>query len=203
MNDVSSYIESGILEMYVMGNTTPEETAEVEQMATIHNDVRKEIDAISVALENYAKANAIEPNPIVRTFLIATIDYMERMKKGEAPSYPPVLQLGSKVEDYAEWLEREDLQRETPLEDGEARIIGRTTEAITAIVWLNYGAPPETHTDELEKFLIVEGTCDITIDKDVHKMKAGDVLIIPLHVPHHVKVTSLYPCKIILQRVAA
>lgn len=201
--DVNDFVASGILEMYVMGNTNAEETAEVEQVAALYDDVRKEIQAISIALEEYAKLNDIEPNPSLRPFIMATIDYMGRLKKGETPTFPPMLHLGSGVEDYSQWLERDDLQPAEPVEDAYAAIIGYTPEATTAIVWLRYGAPPETHTDEQEKFLIVEGTCDITIGNDVHKMKPGDVLIIPLHISHHVRVTSGHPCKIILQRIAA
>lgn len=203
MSRVKDYIESGILELYVMGNTTPEETAEVEQMMLLHREVSAEVEDISIALEQYAKANAIEPDPTLRPFVMATIDYIERLKKGEVPATPPMLHEGSKVDDYRQWLTRPDLQLDEPLEDAVARIIAHTPEALTAIVWLKYGAPPETHTAEQERFLIVEGTCEITIGDNTHSMAPGDTLIIPLHVSHHVRVTSAIPCKIILQRVAA
>jgi mannose-6-phosphate isomerase-like protein (cupin superfamily) len=64
-------------------------------------------------------------------------------------------------------------------------------------------SPAEIHHDEYERFLIVEGTCDITIEKKVHHLKSGDFLAIPLFANHTVKVTSNIPCKAILQRVAA
>ncbi len=203
MSDFKDFIESGILEMYVLGHTSADEDQQVQQMAAIHTEVRDEIEAISLALEKYARANAIEPDPTQLTFLMATIEYTERMKKGEQPSFPPMLHMNSKVDDYAQWLNREDLQLNVPLEDAYAHIIGYTPQATTAIVWLRHGAPPETHTAEQEKFLIAEGTCEITIGNDVHSMNPGDVLIIPLHVSHHVRVTSAQPCKIILQRMAA
>lgn len=203
MNDELKLIESGMLELYVLGQTTPAETSEVEQMASMYDSVRDEIDSISMALENYAMANAVEPPVTVRPFLMATIDYMERIKGGEVPAIPPTLHAGSKIADYVQWLDRKDLQPTAPVTDIHASIIASTPEVTTAIVWLKDGAPPETHTSELEKFLIVEGTCNITIGKEVHSMKPGDVLIIPLHASHHVKVTSHYPCKIILQRAAA
>jgi quercetin dioxygenase-like cupin family protein len=68
---------------------------------------------------------------------------------------------------------------------------------------LKEGAPPEIHTDEHEKFLVVEGSCNFTIGTDVHALQSGDYLSIPLHVHHEAKVTSDIPCKIILQRVKA
>lgn len=196
-------IESGILELYVSGCTSAEETAFVERMMAQHEAIRNEVNAISHALEQYALANAIAPDPTIKPFLMATIDYMERMKAGEAPTFPPALHAASTIADYKPWLDRPDMVPEEPMEEASARIIGNTPQAMTAIVWLKYGAPPETHTHEYEKFLIVEGTCDITIDNKVHSLIPGDVLTIPLHATHHVRVTSPYPCKIILQRAAA
>ncbi len=203
MDDVIKFIESGILEMYVLEQLGPEEKAEVERMASLHEEVRNEIDDISIALEGFAQLHAKEPDPTVQPFLMATIDYMERLKNGEPLSFPPILQPDSQIADYAEWLNRDDMQLKEPLNQVQINIIAAHPSATTAIVWLQHGAPPETHSAEFEKFLIVEGTCDITIENDVHSLRAGDVLIIPLHHSHHVSVTSAQACKIILQRVAA
>jgi len=204
VSDIKTFIDSGILEQYVLGQCSPAEIKQVEDMAAIHAEVRDEIKAIGIALESYAGSHDMEPeDPTLKTFLMATINYMERLKNGEQPSNPPMLTIDSKPADYEEWLRREDLQLKAPLEDAYARIIGYSPEVTTAIVWLKYGAPPETHSTEQEKFLVVEGTCEITIGNDVHSMRPGDVLIIPLHISHHVRVTSEEPCKIILQRAAA
>jgi len=204
MDDVSKFIESGILELYVLEQTSEEETLRVRYMAERYAEVRSEIEAISIALERYAFENAEEPqDPTIRIMLMATINYMERMRNGEQPSFPPLLHPGAKIEDYAQWLDREDMQLAPSFDGGYARIIGNAPGATTAIVWLQYGAPPETHTDKLESFLVVEGTCEITIGNEVHMMQPGDNLAIPLHISHHVRVTSEQPCKVILQRIAA
>ena len=64
-------------------------------------------------------------------------------------------------------------------------------------------APAEVHDNEYEKFLIIEGTCDITVDEDVYSLVPGDYFSIPLYKSHNIKVTSTIPCKAILQRLAA
>jgi mannose-6-phosphate isomerase-like protein (cupin superfamily) len=64
-------------------------------------------------------------------------------------------------------------------------------------------APQELHHDEHEKFLIVEGSCTISVEDKSYDLVAGDFLQIPLHKKHHVTVTSSIPCKVILQRAAA
>lgn len=61
MEEGKAYIESGILELYVLGQLTAQEQAEVEAMATQYPEVKQEIDAIERAMEQYAVAQAVQP----------------------------------------------------------------------------------------------------------------------------------------------
>ncbi|MBC3538834.1 cupin domain-containing protein [Rufibacter sediminis] len=203
MNPITDFIESGILELYVMAATSPEETLEVEQMAAAHPEVRQEIESIRQSIEAYALAHAVEPRPTIKPLVLATIDYMDRLQKGEAVTSPPNLTPDSKPEDYAAWLSRPDLQVPSYAEDIYVKIIGYTPSATTAIVWLKDMAEEEIHHDELELFLILEGTCTITVEEQENYLSPGDYFAIPLHKRHMVKVTSAEPCKCILQRLAA
>jgi mannose-6-phosphate isomerase-like protein (cupin superfamily) len=202
-NNVKEYMESGILELYVMGAVTEEEAQQVETLAAQHPEVAREIEEISRALETYAEANAVAPHPNMKPFILAVINYTERLEGGEPMTFPPMLTDNAQIADYQEWLDRPDMVLSPDFEDVYAKIIGFTPEQTTAIVWIKHMAPEETHTDEYEKFLIVEGTCDIVIGADIHHLVPGDYLTIPLHVEHQVRVTSEIPCKVILQRVAA
>ena len=203
MTDVAEFIQSGILEMYVMGCTTAGETVLVEQMAVLHPEVREEIATLGLALEAYGLSNAISPPPTAEPFLMATIAYAERLKHGEEPAAPPRLSATSRIEDFNEWLQRPDLQLPEDFPGASAHIIGHTASVTTAIVWLGQGAPPEVHNNEIESFLIVEGTCSITIGEQVYNLQPGDFLSIPLHANHFVQVTSSCPCKLVLERAAA
>ncbi|MEE1947104.1 anti-sigma factor [Pedobacter sp. KR3-3] len=62
MEDVKSYIESGILELYVLEQLSAQERKEVEAMAQKHPEVKAEILAIELALESYALENAVAPS---------------------------------------------------------------------------------------------------------------------------------------------
>ena len=201
--EVQEFISSGILELYAMGQLSAQEQKVVEDMAGKHKAISDELDFINFSLEQLADEYAVEPDVAIKPFLMATIDYMARLEAGEAPTFPPELHEGSKREDYKEWLENKEYELQEPLQLMHAKIIGYTPTMTTAIVWLEKGAPPETHTDEFEKFMIVEGTCNIMIDGEDNHLVPGDVLIIPLFKEHLVQVTSNIPCKIILQRVAA
>jgi hypothetical protein len=61
VNDVIGYIESGILELYVLGDVTPEEKLQVEEMLSIHPAIKAEVIEIERAMELYARENSINP----------------------------------------------------------------------------------------------------------------------------------------------
>jgi mannose-6-phosphate isomerase-like protein (cupin superfamily) len=203
MESGKEYIESGILELYVLGQTSAEETIEVELAAKNHGEVRDEILQIELALEKYSFEHAVEPNPVIKPFLMATLDFADRIQNGEQPGDIPMLTENSTIEDYAEWLNRDDMVLPKDFDGVYAKILASTPQATTAIVWIKEMAPQEVHDNEFEKFLIIEGTCDISIEDKIHRLSPGDYLSIPLHKNHHVTITSENPCKIILQRVAA
>ncbi len=203
MIDIKKYIESGILELYVLGLTTDIESLEIEQLAGSNEEIRMEIEEITNALEYHSSNTARPFNPTIKTFVLATIDYSERIKNGEPASFPPALNPNSTIADYKQWLNRDDLFLPDDFDQAYAKIIGYTPQMTTAVVWLKTLSPPEIHTNEFEKFLILEGSCDVTIGKEVHQLVPGDYLNIPLHIEHDVKITSSIPCKFILQRIAA
>lgn len=202
MSLVSKYIESGVLELYVMGAASPEEAAEVERMAAAYPEVRQELEQISLAMERYARAQAVQPRATVKALLLATIDYLERMKRGELPSSPPVLTPNTRISDFNGWLSKPGAARPDDADGIFARIIGYTPSATTAIVWVQDSTEQEVHHDEHERFLILEGACQIRLGEEIHALASGDYFEIPLHVPHQLKVTSQGPCKAILQRLS-
>lgn len=73
MNDVKAYIESGILELYVLGDVSPEERAQVELMAATHPAVKAELIEVEKALEIYADENAVQPSEQHRTKTLNSI----------------------------------------------------------------------------------------------------------------------------------
>jgi len=83
------------------------------------------------------------------------------------------------------------------------KIIGNIPGMITSIAWIKDQTPREVHHNEYERFLIVEGNCDIIIGDETNHLVPGDYFSISLQEYHTLKVTSSIPCKAILQRVAA
>ncbi len=62
MEEAKAYIETGILELFVLGQLTAPEEVRVLGMASEHPHVKQEIEAIEIAMEQYAVENAIQPS---------------------------------------------------------------------------------------------------------------------------------------------
>jgi len=62
VNELQAYMETGILELYVLGDITPDERLQVEEMMSKHERIRTEVAEIERAMELYAGTNAINPS---------------------------------------------------------------------------------------------------------------------------------------------
>jgi anti-sigma-K factor RskA len=77
VEDLKAYIESGVLELYAVGELSPAERHEVEQMLNKYPELRAELIDIEKALETYAAKHAIEPEGNLRERVIGALDIQE------------------------------------------------------------------------------------------------------------------------------
>ncbi|MDB5013019.1 MAG: hypothetical protein JWQ25_1221, partial [Daejeonella sp.] len=61
MEEIKSYIESGVLELYAMGDLNQDERRDVESMAAKYPEVKRELEQIQNALEGYAEVYSVTP----------------------------------------------------------------------------------------------------------------------------------------------
>lgn len=66
-------IASGLLELYVLGIASEQETAQVTDMANRYPEVAEEIRSIEKSLELYAASNAIVPSTSIKNELITSL----------------------------------------------------------------------------------------------------------------------------------
>ncbi|WP_164974227.1 anti-sigma factor [Filimonas effusa] len=71
--DIQAYIQSGIIESYVLGLASHEETEELLRLASEHPAVQKAILAAEAAFERNAIANAITPGNDIRNNLLSAL----------------------------------------------------------------------------------------------------------------------------------
>lgn len=77
MKDLKTYLESGILEQYVLGDLSNEERLEVEKNALQYPEIRLELAEIENALMSYAQSNAIDPSEAIRNKILNSLDTVQ------------------------------------------------------------------------------------------------------------------------------
>jgi len=73
VEDIKAYIESGILELYVLGDVSPAEKLQVEEMASKHPAIKAELEEIERSMELYTAENAIEPTEHMRDRILNSL----------------------------------------------------------------------------------------------------------------------------------
>jgi anti-sigma-K factor RskA len=73
--DIKAYIESGILESYVLRLTSQEESAEVESMMAAHPEIASAVNEFEIKLEQQFMDNAIQPSSDVKGALFAALEH--------------------------------------------------------------------------------------------------------------------------------
>jgi len=194
-------MDEGTIAMYALGMLSPEEEKAIEAAAVADPSVRARIDGAQGVLGSLAHRQAHMPPMDLKARVLGAVE--EQRKEELASGRFPLLHEGSRITDFAAWLDRPDLVR--PADAGEFHVleIERTADRETVVIWLDTAHDEEVHVDVVERFLILEGTCEVYIGDKVIPLVPGDIITIPLYVPHSVRVTSAVRCKALVQRVAA
>ncbi|WP_153797553.1 anti-sigma factor [Foetidibacter luteolus] len=86
--DIKAYIESGIIESYVLELASPEEAAELEQLMQQHAQVRQAVDAFSASLEQNALNSAVAPPPALKETVMAALMQQANNQPTAAAPFP-------------------------------------------------------------------------------------------------------------------
>ena len=71
--DIKAYIESGILEQYVLGWLSEEERSQVEAIAQKYPEVRAELQEIAITVGHLGQAGSLNPDPSTKEGLMKRI----------------------------------------------------------------------------------------------------------------------------------
>lgn len=71
--NVQTFLSSGLLESYALGQCSAEERQLVEKMLREHESVRQELAAIELALEQYAQSHAVQPPEWLKGRILDTV----------------------------------------------------------------------------------------------------------------------------------
>lgn len=102
--DIKEYISSGILEAYILGSASEQERREVECLSSIYPEIRKELDALSISIEKYAEANAVEPPSYLRDKIFAEVNSEETKQEKISGKIIPIETAQGPSRQLAYWL---------------------------------------------------------------------------------------------------
>lgn len=186
--NLQDYIESGILELYVLDQLDAAERAEVERMISVFSEIKAEFDQIEKAMEKYAAAHAIQPHVRVKEKLHKTISNLEKEKEMNLSDLPLI----TNFSDHTKWLElvKEMLPQTLPKDGIFTHIIRQSDKVVQILIVASTDIPDEVHEESHESFLILKGKCKCTVGTDVRFMEQGDFMAIPLYEHHDVEILS-------------
>ncbi|MBC8155362.1 MAG: anti-sigma factor [Bacteroidetes bacterium] len=99
--NLPEYIESGILESYVLGAVSDQERQEVNCLSAVYPEIREELDQLMLAFEEYATMNSVEPPAELKNSIMAQLDFAKPAQEAVVKPMPvfrdePVQSINSK-----------------------------------------------------------------------------------------------------------
>lgn len=82
--DLKEYIDSGIVELYALGNLSSGERTEFEQRLLLYPALRAELEQAQASLEQYAEAHSVIPRLSARRRLLEHVREQVRVESGDA-----------------------------------------------------------------------------------------------------------------------
>ncbi|WP_354356868.1 cupin domain-containing protein [Pedobacter sp. UYP30] len=195
--DLKEFLDSGLLELNVIGALAQDEAQLVHKMLVSHPEIKKEIAALEVFFEQHAIKNAVSPHLRMgkkMERLFSNLAAEQNMQLSQTP-------LISGFSDSNAWLELISplLPKDNSCERFK-KLLRYENGVMQLLIVSSTDIDEEVHEDLDESFLILKGTCVCTIGNTSINMGAGDFMQIPLDLPHTVTITS-NSVTAILQRV--
>ena len=185
--NLTPYITSGVLELYVLDQLSAEERMGVERMVKMYPVLKKELLAIENALEKYATNNALKPSKKFEAKVVAVVNNLEKERTLDIENLPII----NPFSNYKNWLPLAQAYLNITLTDGIFNKVLQQSDKVTQVLVVSeIDIPEEIHEGEHESFLILDGRCECIINGNSHLMGPGDFMAIPLLEPHDVKLKS-------------
>lgn len=192
-------IESGIIELYVLGIASDEDKKLVEKLALSEEIVRNEIKAVNEVLGNYAASEAMMNNkPELKSKIMNTLD-------SYSFNLPPLLTAESTPKQWLDYLAEQHINPPSRFSGIYFLELPGTKDYYTYAVWGENGdfVSEELHKSQNEYLFVCAGECEMTINGKKTMHKAGDYIEIPRGISHFGRVLGAETMLVIGQRRAS
>lgn len=86
--NIEEYISSGLIEAYVLGIATPEETQEIERLAELYPEMRDAVLEEKALLETYTLSQSLVPPAALKSKIWEAIQAEEKIRENKVPDKP-------------------------------------------------------------------------------------------------------------------
>ena len=192
------YINSGIIDAYCMGFTTPEENEGVKAIAAKYPEVAAAITQLKQVYETSFKMDEMKPRASVKE---AVMNNVYAQQSALQVAFVPLLNKETSLHRLSQTVAANNIIAPTESFDNIfMQKLPSTREILNFAVWAKVEQEEETHTDVKEFIAVLEGSCDMYIGGVKRSYGKGDVITIPLNVPHYAVITSPQPMFAFVQR---
>ncbi len=195
---LKEFIASGVIETYCLGFASNEENHLVERMAAMHPEVQQELEEVRTSLEKILKSSEIKPARAIKTAVMTSIYSQQAVLK---PVFVPLMDTlpafasieASAIANQLKWPTES-------FENIHVQELPSTPEIVNFAVWVKHGHEEEMHTDRIEFIAVLEGSCEMVMENKRTAYVKGDIIRIPINVPHYAVITSEQPMFALVQR---
>ena len=184
---LTTFLNSGLLELYLIGKLDQEEVLLVNQMRVAHPEVVAELASLEAFFEREALQHAVKPDSRFdekMQSLFLNLEIEQVMQLSDMP-------LVTSFSDADAWFEMiSPLLPQGNFEGRFEKLLRNDDQVMQALVITPEGVDEEVHEDMHESFLILKGTCICTIGNETITMGPGSFMQIPLNQPHTIAVAS-------------
>lgn len=196
--NLNAYIESGILELFVLDLLDETDRADVLSLLVLFPALQEEVERIESTLETFAHSIAIDPSAALKRRIQTSL--ADAIKEQEMDI--DHLVLINEHSDYRNWLRLVAEHFPVAFEKDNYFKVLRSENGVTQVLIVSTADIEEGAHDELrESFLILKGECRCTFGEDSFYLGPGGYTQVPLHQYHKVEMTS-GPVMAIMQRVS-
>ena len=203
MTEIDKFIDSGILNAYVLGQLSEREAAQVEEKAAAHPEIHRALTALQDGMNAYlSQYNKAIPG------------HLKEKLKQQFDSMTKLIQLNDDlrldsfvaINESADYLLWNNITRLIePPEDYDVYMhdLYQDEAQSLALLWIKSKVPEEVHETVHERVLVLEGRCTGRLGDERVELQEGDFWRIPLHVPHTLEVHPGESVKLLLMRQVA
>lgn len=198
MLDFDAIKASGIVEAYCLGQLEGEDLKKFVGLLASYPDLESEVRMVQMSLIGKKQLVSSPISEEVRNKIFEKIRAQSE-SKAKPDFLPELIGPGSCHE---HWLAK-TAQFSFPEDKDPIHLIPLRIEEKTHqfLAWVQDGVEEEIHTDMVESFLLLKGTCTCNVGGEILQLRAGDFLEIPIYQSHFITVTSSDGIFAILQRI--